>query len=174
MKRKIYYEWHSGKYNRSRSLKSTSSAAPILSNEQRELYYWRRDWRMQNNCSSSDRFIIVQCRIFALSVHFCIVYCILLWLQAVTCNAEKQTVWNGRSLCNQVILHTPVLVKMKEKKLIKIQSLPKVNFLLLVKLRADSDCTLTTSQSWFFRQCFSHLINGPTSCLACKDCRRTH
>ncbi len=31
----------------------------------------------------------VQCRIFALSV-----------LQAVTCNAEKQTVPNGRSLCN--------------------------------------------------------------------------
>ncbi len=49
-------------------------------------------WRMQNNCSSSDRFITVQCRIFALRV--------LCLLQAVTCNAEKQTVSNGRSLCN--------------------------------------------------------------------------
>ncbi len=27
-------------------------------------------WRLQNNCSSSDRFITVQCRIFALSVLF--------------------------------------------------------------------------------------------------------
>jgi hypothetical protein len=31
-----------------------------------KMYYWR----MQNNCSSSDRFITVQCRIFALSVLF--------------------------------------------------------------------------------------------------------
>jgi hypothetical protein len=31
-------------------------------------------WRLQNNCSSSDRFITVQCRIFALSVLFCNVY----------------------------------------------------------------------------------------------------
>ncbi len=31
-------------------------------------------WRMQNNCSSSDRFITVQCRIFALSMPFFNVY----------------------------------------------------------------------------------------------------
>ncbi len=31
-------------------------------------------WRMQNNCSPSDRFIPVQCRIFAPSVLFFNVY----------------------------------------------------------------------------------------------------
>ncbi len=55
-----------------------------------EVFYWR----MQNNCSSSDRFITVQCRICTERAFF------KPSLKAVTCNAEKQTVSNGRSLCN--------------------------------------------------------------------------
>ncbi len=59
-------------------------------------------WRMQNNCSSSDRFITVQCRIFALSVLF-----FENLLQAVTCNAEKTKPFQTVARC-AIILHTPV------------------------------------------------------------------
>jgi hypothetical protein len=54
---------------------------------------------MQNNCSSSDRFITVQCRIFALSVLF-----FERLLQAATLKKKPfQTV----ARC-AIILHTPV------------------------------------------------------------------
>jgi hypothetical protein len=59
-------------------------------------------WRSQNNCSSSDRFITVQCRIFALSVLFCNVY--YKQQPATLKNKPFQTV----ARC-AIILHTPVL-----------------------------------------------------------------
>jgi hypothetical protein len=60
-------------------------------------------WRMQNNCSSSDRFITVQCCILALSVLFFNVY--YKQQPATLKNKPFQTV----ARC-AIILHTPVRV----------------------------------------------------------------